>query len=269
MTETNIDLHFADALGRDHVVRATEFDGSGWRVRASLDGCAFTKHCGSWQSVERMVVLLRHRASRPPASEASLPRRLAAAAVFLIAALAATSAYAQPPMPPTSAVQAFESATRDYVEMHRRLERQIGEIHLNITVAELNRIIQELNAAIRAERPGAKQGEFFTPALASELRARIDGALASHGFTADSVRENERRHAIGDARQSVLRVNGTFPWALATEMFPCVIAALPTLPTELQYRIVGDDLVLVDVHASLIVDILPSALAGLTVLDVR
>ena len=268
MTETNIDLHFADALGRDHVVHATEFDGSGWRVRASLEGCAFTKHCGSWQSVERMVVLLRHRAGRPPASEASLPRRLAAAAVFIIAALAATSTYAQPPMPST-AVQAFESATHDYVQMHRRLERQIGEIHLNITVAELNRIIQELNAAIRAERREAKQGEFFTPELASELRARIDRALASHGFTADSVRENERRDAIGDARHSVLRVNGTFPWALATEMFPCVIAALPPLPTELQYRIVGDNLVLVDVHASLIVDILPNALADLTVLDIR
>ena len=268
MTETNIDLHFADALGRDHVVHATEFDGSGWRVRASLEGCAFTKHCGSWQSVERMVVLLRHRAGRPPASEASLPRRLAAAAVFIIAALAATSTYAQPPMPST-AVQAFESATHDYVQMHRRLERQIGEIHLNITVAELNRIIQELNAAIRAERREAKQGDFFTPELASELRARIDRALASHGFNADSVRENERRHAIGDARHGVLRVNGTFPWALATEMFPCVIAALPPLPTELQYRIVGDNLVLVDVHASLIVDILPNALADLTVLDIR
>ena len=96
MTETKIDLHFADVLGRDHVVRAS-LDGSGWRVRASLDGCAFTKHCGSWQAVERLVVLLRHRAGRPPACEASLPRRLAAAAVFIIAAVAATSANAPPP----------------------------------------------------------------------------------------------------------------------------------------------------------------------------
>ena len=268
MTETKIDLHFADALGRDHVMRAV-LDGSGWRVRASLNGCAFTKHCGSWQAVERLVVLLRHRAGRPPAREASLPRRLAAAAVFVIAALAATSASAQPPISPTAAVQAFESATYDYVQMHRRLERQIGEIHLNITVAELNRIIQELNAAIRAARPEAKQGDLFTPEIGSELRARIDRALTSNGFTADSVRENERRHALGDARHSVLRVNGTFPWALATEMFPCVIAALPPLPTELQYRIVADNLILVDVHASLIVDILPNALTDLTVLDVR
>jgi hypothetical protein len=52
-------------------------------------------------------------------------------------------------------------------------------------------------------------------------------------------------------------------------MFPCVTGALPPLPTELQYRIVGDSLVPVDVHASLTVDILRNALAGLTVLDIR
>ena len=47
-------------------------------------------------------------------------------------------------------------------------------------------------------------------------------------------------------------------------MFPCVIQALPELPPELQYRIVGTDLILIDVHASLIVDILPSALGWAT-----
>jgi hypothetical protein len=52
-------------------------------------------------------------------------------------------------------------------------------------------------------------------------------------------------------------------------MFPCVIQALPPLPPELQYRIVGDDLFLVDVHASLIVDILPGALTDLTARDPR
>ena len=263
MPHTNIDLHFSDAFGRDHLVQATACDGSGWRVSASLDGCTFTKQCSRWQSVERMVVLLRYRADRPPQGDVPSLRHITAAAVFLIAALFAATAYAQPLAPETPAVQTFTAATRGYVEMHRRLESQVGVIHLNITVAELNRIIQELAVAIRAERPDAKQGDFFTPALAPELRARIDHALAKNGFTADDVREKERRDAI-DAGAAVLRVNGTFPWALGTAMFPCVIAALPPLPPELQYRIVGDALVLIDVHASLIVDLLPHALVETT-----
>jgi len=43
---------------------------------------------------------------------------------------------------------------------------------------------------------------------------------------------------------------------------------LPALPPELQYRMVGRDLVLVDVHASLIVDILPQALADELTADI-
>jgi hypothetical protein len=47
-------------------------------------------------------------------------------------------------------------------------------------------------------------------------------------------------------------------------MFPCVLAALPALPPELQYRIVGDALALIDVHAGLVVDVLPDALRAAT-----
>lgn len=155
--------------------------------------------------------------------------------------------------------RAFMAATRDYAQMHRRLEGQIGPIEINTTIDEINRIIQQLAAAIRAERPDAKQGDFFTPALAPELRARINEALLADDFTADDVIRAGRVDGI-DYERVALRVNGTFPWILGTAMFPCVIQALPELPPELQYRIVGTDLVLIDIHASLIVDILPSAL---------
>ena len=39
-----------------------------------------------------------------------------------------------------------------------------------------------------------------------------------------------------------------------------VIDVLPPLPDELQYRLVGGHLVLVDIHAGLVVDILRHAL---------
>jgi hypothetical protein len=38
-----------------------------------------------------------------------------------------------------------------------------------------------------------------------------------------------------------------------------MLAVLPPLPAELQYRIVGRSLVLWDFHADLIVDIMPGA----------
>ena len=39
-------------------------------------------------------------------------------------------------------------------------------------------------------------------------------------------------------------------------------AALPHLPEELEYRSAGTVLLLVDVHANLVVDLLPALLAG-------
>ena len=43
-------------------------------------------------------------------------------------------------------------------------------------------------------------------------------------------------------------------------MPPDILHVLPPLPDELQYRLVDRDLVLIDMHADLVVDILPGAL---------
>ena len=155
-------------------------------------------------------------------------------------------------------------ATRDYAAMHHRLELIVGPITLDRSVESINRSIQALAASIRAERPDARQGDLFTRALGHELRARISDALLEHGFTADDVHRGAQATGI-EPFTVHLQINGTFPWVLGAVMLPCLIEALPPLPTELQYRIVGNDLLLIDVHASLVVDILPNALADATV----
>jgi hypothetical protein len=43
-------------------------------------------------------------------------------------------------------------------------------------------------------------------------------------------------------------------------MPPSMLAALPVLPEELEYRIVGTDLVLRDIDAALILDFIPAAI---------
>ena len=193
-------------------------------------------------------------------TEGSVSRNNFIVAAILMA-LSASFAYGQDAGSP--AVHAFGAATRDYASMHRRLERQIGSIDINTPVESINRRMNELAAAIRAERADAKQGDLFTPALAQELRASVNRALLASDFTAEDVRAAGRVEGINDDTVA-LRVNGTFPWVLGAAMFPCVIAELPALPPELQYRIVGNDLVLVDVHASLIVDILSNVLVDFT-----
>lgn len=190
------------------------------------------------------------------------------ALLALFMTVAGGAAFAQPFDPALQALTAFEDSTRDYALMHRRLESQIGSIEFGTPVPEINRLIGELATAIRAERRDARPGDFFTPALAQVLRARIQDALVEHGLTADDARVASRVAGV-DYQRVRLQVNSTFPWILGAAMLPCVIEALPSLPSELQYRMVDDALVLVDVHGSLIVDILPHALADLTVWHVQ
>ena len=101
-------------------------------------------------------------------------------AAAILCAASASNAYAQDAA--SENVRAFVTATRDYVAMHRRLEAQIGRIEITSSIADINRNIEKLAAAIRAERPAAQQGDFFTPALGVELRAAIVEALHDHDF---------------------------------------------------------------------------------------
>ena len=61
------------------------------------------------------------------------------------------------------------------------------------------------------------------------------------------------------------RVNADYPAGASMPLMPtCLLAALPPLPPELEYRFVGRDLILWDVHAGLIVDFVPRAIRETT-----
>lgn len=189
-------------------------------------------------------------------STATWPR--AAAAAVLIVVLTGSGVAAQSPDADSDGLLSFVRAAERYAFMHRRLERQLPPLEINANPEAIRKAIDAMAAVVRAERPDARQGDFFNAAAQVTIRTRIAGALRTHGFTPADLLEAERAE-IPDGPPVALRVNGEFPWRSATAMFPSVLEALPPLPPELQYRIVRRDLVLIDVHASLVVDILPLA----------
>lgn len=185
---------------------------------------------------------------------------VAAAVVLIMVLSSAATALAQGQDDPSPAVRQFMDATREYAVLHRQLESRLPRLEVTSHPETVYAAVQAMAAAVRAARPAARPGDVFTEALAPELRARMAVALASHGFTPDDVRAPEAADGLA-APGPPLRVNESFPWRYATSLFPCILDALPPLPPELQYRIVGNTLVLVDLHADLVVDLLPYALA--------
>lgn len=151
----------------------------------------------------------------------------------------------------------FTTSIQQYVQLHRQIERQLPPLRARSDAQEIVESSNAMASALQTVRAGVREGNIFTATVGVLLRSRIADALDARGFTAEEVIAASLEEADEEAPLPV--VNGRFPWTRGAEMWPCVLNALPDLPDELQYRIVGRDLVLIDVHANLVVDILRNA----------
>jgi hypothetical protein len=151
----------------------------------------------------------------------------------------------------------FEQSIQHYMAVHHAVEHQLPALAVTADAHAIDLAVTMRAAGIRLARATAGQGDIFATDIARVFRARIAKALESHDYlVADLLLPPDED---GDTPPPAL-VNGTFAWRTAIATPACVLATLPSLPEELQYRFVGRDLVLVDVEANLIVDVLPDAL---------
>jgi hypothetical protein len=130
------------------------------------------------------------------------------------------------------------------------------------TVRELDRLVQvgrersdPGGASLRA-RADAAQGDIFTPqiqALVKTLIARLFAHSDRKKLRASIMDENP-----GKIR---LTVNGRYPDAVPLSTMPAeVLQNLPPLPEEVEYRFVGDTLILLDSAAHIVPDFIAGAL---------
>ena len=162
----------------------------------------------------------------------------------------------------TAAVEPFHIAVNKY-SLTASATRTLPAPPIDFTdPREAERSMRAMAEALRRARPFVGEGNIFLGEIAISIR----GALASVVRNADP----ECQRAMGDVlavpQLSVWSetVNDAFPWAMSRILPTCIEDALPVFPVELQYRIVGPDLVLIDLHANLIVDILRDALPEFT-----
>jgi hypothetical protein len=156
------------------------------------------------------------------------------------------------------AVAQFDHAVDQYVALHRRLERSLPHERIFDDAEEMFAARAALRSAILDARRDARQGDIFTPAVAQAFVDNLDRAIQECGYDpADILADINAERRPGTPKP---RVNGTYPWGLGSWMWPTLLRVLPELPAELEYRFADRDLVLIDVHANLVVDILEDAL---------
>jgi hypothetical protein len=153
----------------------------------------------------------------------------------------------------------FYSAVQSYVALHREVERTVPPLEISSDARKIYQAVEAMRSAMRAARPSARPGDIFDPGATDLLRVRIRETLRAGGHTTAAILHRQRdEDTPGIAAPPV--VNEAFPWAQGSYMPACLFAVLPTLSPELEFRLLERDLVLVDTHASLVVDVLVDVL---------
>jgi len=151
----------------------------------------------------------------------------------------------------------FESVVNEYVDLHRRLERAFP-IWFISDLEQLESAAAELRIVLRDARPQAAQGHFFTSEVADVFRFRIGKTLRERSYNIEAMTSSTDDESGVEGWWEAV-VNERLPLGGVGAFWP-IFENLPGLPLELEYRLIGRDLVLLDVHANMVVDVLDLAL---------
>lgn len=154
-----------------------------------------------------------------------------------------------------AAIKQFDAAIAKYLALRQRLLQEVRGPIPESTSTELNQASDALAAAIQRSRPKARPGDLFVAPVVPVIKRRVVDAVLSEnlGPVLGGIDDDE----AGPARPTVhMRFPAAAP--LAT-MPPSLLAVLPRLPESLEYRIVGNFLILRDVDAALIIDVMRAA----------
>jgi hypothetical protein len=178
--------------------------------------------------------------------------RLAASVVLMAGILCAQTTH-----PAVNAdsliVQDFEKRVAAYLQLRKSIESNLTRLKSTPSQEKISHHENELGRAVREARKNARPGDIFTPEIAAEIRRLI--AIAMQPEDGNHIAQS-LRHA--EPVQLHLDINDRYPvdHVPIQSTPPSLLENLPDLPPEIEYRITGRDLVLLDAKANLIVDVI-------------
>ena len=152
----------------------------------------------------------------------------------------------------------FQERVESYASLHQRLSPPPAVVTSTDAISKLL-TRNYLAATIRGARRYARQGDIFTPEIATLFRWKL----------ADSIGERDGETFLtelngGEAMPRGMHPDVNEPYTV-TPLYripPEVRLGLPPIPAELDYRFAARDLVLWDIYAGVVVDFVPDALAA-------
>jgi hypothetical protein len=146
----------------------------------------------------------------------------------------------------------FSARIWRYADLRSELEKGLPGLRVTEDVREIRRTQRALARRVRVARDGARQGDIFTAAIAVEFREVL--RLEMDADTWAAIMDDNPGEFSN-------QINGTYPEGRPLSTVPPnILAALPSLPEDIQYRFLGRHLILLDTRANLILDRIPYAI---------
>ena len=150
----------------------------------------------------------------------------------------------------------FLDRVKEYDKLRNSLRSGIPAAGKRASAEEIKKHQEMLAEKIQEARKDAKPGDIFTADSKKAFRQAIDRAHS--GTRAKTI---DRTIVQGEPVKIDLFVNRAYPEKIPiTTVPPTLLQHFPKLPKKIEYRIVGEDLVLEDTESNTVIDIFPGAL---------
>jgi hypothetical protein len=171
---------------------------------------------------------------------------------------AAQSAEPKKTNPDAELLVDFKKRIDDYMALHNKLEREAPPLKETKDPTKIKASQDVLAMKIREARKAARQGDIFTPEIRQLFRRLMYPEVKGREGRETKAAITEESHEL---KGVALKVNAEYPdKAPLMTVPPNILAALPKLPEDLEYRFVNRNMILLDTHANLIVDFVPNAI---------
>jgi hypothetical protein len=153
--------------------------------------------------------------------------------------------------PNAATLKEFVKRVDAYVAVHKKVESTLPDLGKQTTPEAIDKHQRALATLIQNARKDAKPGDIFTPDMQRLVRNLLRPVFSGKDGLQikNEIVDNEYK---GNVK---LSVNGRYPDDVPISTVPPqVLAQLPKLPEELEYRFIQTNLILFDTHAHTIAD---------------
>jgi hypothetical protein len=162
---------------------------------------------------------------------------------------------AEPVNEDAKALAAFLDQVNQYTAVHQKLENTLPKLSKESTPQQVDAHQRALAKLLQEARKDAKQGDIFIPVSQTVIKKLIAKVLS--GPDGPSLKAS-----VMDENPGVpnLKVNARYPDEIPVSTIPPqLLGLLPKLPEEMEYRFVGNDLILMDTHGHIVADFIPNS----------